>query len=63
MSMGERTPVALLSGPASGRMAICEAITNILAADVKQLSDIRLSANWMSPAGHDGEDANLFATL
>jgi phosphoribosylformylglycinamidine synthase len=63
MSMGERTPVALLSGPASGRMAICEAITNILAADVKQLSDIRLSANWMSPAGHDGEDANLFATV
>ena len=63
MSMGERTPVALLSGPASGRMAICEAITNILASDVKQLSDIRLSANWMSPAGHSGEDANLFATV
>ncbi len=63
MSMGERTPVALLSGPASGRMAISEAITNILAADVKQLSDIRLSANWMSPAGHVGEDANLFATV
>ena len=63
MSMGERTPVALLSGPASGRMAICEAITNILASNVKQLSDIRLSANWMSPAGHVGEDANLFATV
>ena len=63
MAMGERTPVALLSGPASGRMAICEAITNILAADVKQLSDIRLSANWMAPAGHEGEDANLFATV
>ncbi len=63
MAMGERTPVALLSGPASGRMAIGEAITNILAADVKQLSDIRLSANWMAPAGHEGEDANLFATV
>ena len=63
MSMGERAPVALLSGPASGRMAICEAITNILASDVKQLSDIHLSANWMSPAGHKGEDANLFATV
>ncbi len=63
MSMGERAPVALLSGPASGRMAICEAITNMLAADVKQLSDIRLSANWMSPAGYNGEDANLFATV
>ena len=63
MAMGERTPIALLSGPASGRMAIAEAITNILAADVKQISDIRLSANWMSPAGHEGEDANLFATV
>jgi len=63
MSMGERTPVALLSGPASGRMAIGEAITNMLAADVKKLFDIRLSANWMSPAGHVGEDANLFATV
>ncbi len=63
MSMGERTPIALLSGPASGRMAISEAITNILASDVKQLSNIRLSANWMSPAGHEGEDANLFATV
>ena len=63
MAMGERTPLALLSGPASGRMAIAEAITNILASDVKKLSDIRLSANWMSPAGHDGEDANLFATV
>jgi len=63
MAMGERTPVALLSGPASGRMAIAEAITNILAADIRQLADIRLSANWMSPAGHEGEDANLFATV
>ncbi|MEM7401523.1 MAG: phosphoribosylformylglycinamidine synthase, partial [Pseudomonadota bacterium] len=63
MSMGERTPVALISGPASARMAIGEAITNILASDVKQLSDIRLSANWMAPAGHAGEDANLFATV
>ncbi len=63
MAMGERTPVALLSGPASGRMAICEAITNILASDVRQISEIRLSANWMAPAGHDGEDANLFTTV
>jgi len=63
MAMGERAPVALLSGPASGRMAICEAITNILASDVKKLAHIRLSANWMAPAGHTGEDANLFATV
>jgi len=63
MSMGERTPVALLSGPASARIAVCEAITNILASDVKQLSEIRLSANWMAPVGHKGEDANLFSAV
>ncbi len=63
MAIGERTPVALLSGPASGRMAIGEAITNILAADVKQLSDIKLSANWMAAAGHPGEDAELYVTV
>lgn len=63
MAIGERTPVALLSGPASGRMAIGEAITNILAADVNQLSDIKLSANWMAAAGHPGEDAELYVTV
>ncbi len=63
MAMGERTPIALLSGPASGRMAIAEAITNILAADINQISDIKLSANWMAAAGHSGEDAELYATV
>lgn len=63
MAIGERTPVALLSGPASGRMAIAEAITNILAADVRKLSDIKLSANWMAAAGHTGEDAELYSTV
>ena len=63
MSIGERTPVALLSGPASGRMAIGEAITNMLAADIRNLSDIKLSANWMAAAGHRGEDAELYATV
>ena len=63
MAIGERTPVALLSGPASGRMAIAEAITNVLAADVNQLSDIKLSANWMAAAGHPGEDAELYVTV
>ena len=47
MAMGERTPLALLDGPASGRMAVAEAITNILAAPIQSLSDIKLSANWM----------------
>ena len=63
MAMGERTPVALLDAPASGRLAIAEAITNIAAADIGKLSDIKLSANWMAPAGHPGEDARLYDTV
>ncbi len=63
MAMGERTPLALLNGPASGRMAVGEAITNIAAADIGALSDLRLSANWMAAAGHAGEDAALFDTV
>lgn len=60
MAMGERTPLALLDGPASARMAVAEAITNICAAPVRSLSDIRLSANWMSAADVPGEGAALF---
>ena len=60
MAMGERTPVALLDHAASARMAVGEAITNIAAARINKLSDLVLSANWMSPAGHPGEDAGLY---
>lgn len=63
MSMGERTPVALMSGPASARIAIAEAITNLLAAPVAHLADIRLSANWMCAAGHGDNDAVLYDTV
>jgi phosphoribosylformylglycinamidine synthase len=63
MAMGERTPVALLNAPASGRMAVAEAITNIAAADIAKLSDVRLSANWMAACGEPGEDADLYATV
>mgnify|MGYP001806394992 FL=1 len=63
MAMGERTPLALLDAPASGRMAIAEAITNIAAADIEVLGDIKLSANWMAAAGHPGEDARLYDTV
>jgi phosphoribosylformylglycinamidine synthase len=63
MAMGERTPVAVLNAPASGRLAVAEAITNILAADVRCLTDIRLSANWMAACGEPGEDADLYATV
>jgi len=60
MAMGERTPLALLSAPASARMAIGEAITNIASAPVAALNEIKLSANWMAAVGHPGEDAALF---
>jgi len=63
MAMGERTPVAVLNAPASGRLAVAEAITNILAADIRSLGDIRLSANWMAACGEPGEDADLYATV
>lgn len=63
MSMGERTPVALLDHAASARMAVGEAITNIAAADIATLKDIKLSANWMSAAGHPGEDAGLYEAV
>ncbi|MEJ0007427.1 MAG: phosphoribosylformylglycinamidine synthase [Steroidobacteraceae bacterium] len=63
MAMGERTPVAVLNAPASGRLAVTEAITNILAADVESLGEIRLSANWMAACGEPGEDAALYATV
>ncbi len=63
MAMGERTPLAILNAPASGRMAVGEAITNLAAARIDKISDIRLSANWMAAAGHPGEDARLYETV
>ncbi|WP_336368126.1 phosphoribosylformylglycinamidine synthase [Marinobacter sp. C2H3] len=63
MAMGERTPVAVIDAPASGRMAVGETITNLAAAPIGALSDIRLSANWMAAAGHPGEDENLYETV
>ncbi len=60
MAIGERPPVALLDAAASARMAVGEAVTNLAAARVGSLSDVRLSANWMAAAGHPGEDARLW---
>ncbi|MEQ1658642.1 MAG: phosphoribosylformylglycinamidine synthase, partial [Hylemonella sp.] len=62
MSMGERTPLAALDAPASGRMAVAEAITNLLAAPI-ELARVKLSANWMAACGEPGEDAALYATV
>jgi phosphoribosylformylglycinamidine synthase len=63
MSMGERTPLAALNAPASGRMAVAEAVTNIAAAPIEDIRKIRLSANWMAASGHPGEEAKLFDTV
>jgi phosphoribosylformylglycinamidine synthase len=63
MAMGERTPLALIDAPAAGRMAVGEAITNIMAAGVRALSEVKLSANWMAAAGEPGEDAALYDTV
>jgi phosphoribosylformylglycinamidine synthase len=63
MTIGERAPVALVDPAASGRMAVGEALTNIAAAPIKQISDVCLSANWMAAAGHPGEEAALFDTV
>jgi phosphoribosylformylglycinamidine synthase len=60
MAMGERSPLALIDAAASARMAVAEALTNLLSADVASLSDVKLSANWMAAAGHPGEDAALY---
>ena len=62
-SIGEKAPLALIDAPASGCMAIVEAITNLAAARVDGLGQVKLSANWMAPAGHPGEDAALFDTV
>ncbi len=63
MSMGERTPVALLSHGASARLAVGEALTNIAAANIGDIKRIKLSANWMAAAGHPGEDAGLYEAV
>jgi phosphoribosylformylglycinamidine synthase len=62
MAMGERTPLASVNAPASGRMAVAEAITNLLAAPI-ELPRVKLSANWMAACGEAGEDAALYDTV
>ena len=62
-AIGERTPLAVIDAPASGRMAVGEALTNLAAAPVADLARVKLSANWMAAAGFPGEDAALFDTV
>jgi phosphoribosylformylglycinamidine synthase len=63
MAMGERTPLAVINAAASGRMAVGEALTNIAAAAIADISDVKLSANWMAACGQPGQDAALFDTV
>jgi len=63
MALGERPPVAVLDAPASGRLALAEAVTNIAAARILRLEDVVLSANWMAACGRPGADAELFDTV
>lgn len=63
MAMGERVRAALLCAPASGRMAVGEALTNLAAADVGPIGNVKLSANWMCACGEEGEDADLYDTV
>jgi phosphoribosylformylglycinamidine synthase len=63
MSMGERTPAALLNYGASARLAVGEALTNIACANIGGLENINLSANWMAASGHPGEDAGLYEAV
>jgi phosphoribosylformylglycinamidine synthase len=63
MTMAERTPLAVIDAPASGRMAVGEAVTNIAAAPIESIGKLKLSANWMAACGSPGEDAALFDTV
>ncbi|MEY3419122.1 MAG: hypothetical protein RJA46_893, partial [Pseudomonadota bacterium] len=63
MAMGERTPLAVIDAPAAAKMAVGEAITNLLSADIRRLEDVKLSANWMAACGAPGEDAKLYDSV
>ncbi|MHB1565537.1 MAG: phosphoribosylformylglycinamidine synthase [Acidiferrobacter sp.] len=63
MAMGERAPIAVIDAPAAARMAVGEALTNISAARIRRLPDVKLSANWMASGGSAGEDAALYAAV
>ncbi|KQX01314.1 phosphoribosylformylglycinamidine synthase [Massilia sp. Root418] len=63
MAMGERTPLAVIDAPASGRMAVGETVTNLAAAPIRSIEDIKLSANWMAACGQPGQDAALYDTV
>ena len=63
MSIGERSPIAIFDAPASGRVAITEALTNILSSGVEEISKVKLSANWMASPNNDSNDYDLYETV
>ena len=63
MAMGERTPLAVLDAPSSGRMALAESLTNLVSAQIGALDRVKLSANWMAASGFGSEDEKLYATV
>lgn len=63
MAMGERTPLSLINGPASARLAVTESILNIISAPIRSLDTVKLSANWMAPAGYPGHDPILYSMV
>jgi phosphoribosylformylglycinamidine synthase len=63
MAMGERTPIGIINAPASARMAVGEAITNIAASAIAKLNDIKLSANWMAAVGDSAQEGELFQAV
>ena len=63
MSLGERSPIAVFDAPASGRVAITEALTNILSSGVEEISKVKLSANWMASPNNDSNNQDLYETV
>ena len=63
IAIGERGPIACIDGPRSVRIAIAETITNLLAADVRRLKDITISANWMCASDEKAELPKLYSMV
>ena len=63
MAIGEKAPIAITNAAASARMSVAEAITNIAASAIKNISLIKLSANWMAASGENDRDYELFEAV
>ena len=59
ISIGERPALSIHNAAASMRMAVAEAVTNMMSVPIESISSIRASANWMAACGENIEDLNL----